>query len=272
MLDESISVTDEYTKLPRLHLLYHELRPVRSSYTYALEAEVFARHADWIAARNRQQDGGISIEVTFDDGHGSDIEFALPILKARGLRAHFFITAGWIGRKPGYMNWSDVRRLCDVGHMVGAHGWSHTLLTRCSAKELEVELRQAKAVIEDQLGQAVTSMSLPGGRVNKRVLSACRETGYSRVYTSEPGIQSSVGEFTVGRVNINSHVTVDWLCRLTEPDSGGLKRLQMRNKIKKAAKATLGPIYGKLWSAVVREESDHPPETAGFNEYSADHK
>jgi len=257
LFDKSIAVTDEYTKLPCLHLLYHELRLERSSYTYALAAAAFELHADWVAAKDKEENPDVSVALTFDDGHASDVEFALPILKARGLRGRFFITAGWIGCKPGYMHWSDVRALCDAGHMIGAHGWSHALLNNCSAKELDVELQQAKAVIEDKTGIAVTSMSLPGGRSNKRVKAACREAGYVRVYTSEPRVQIDAAEFAVGRVNINSHVTVDWLNRLVQPGNRELKQLQTRHRIKEAAKATLGDrIYDKLWSAVVGKESD----------------
>lgn len=257
MFNESISVTDEYTKLPSLPLLYHQLRPVRSSYTYALETNAFESHADWVAAKNKEPGPGISVDITFDDGHLSDVEFALPILNARRLVARFFITAGWTGCKPQYMHWSDVRRLCDAGHIVGAHGWSHALLTRCSAKELDVELRQAKAEIEDKTGSSVTSMSLPGGRCNQRVLAACREAGYMHVYTSEPRVRRDAGEFTIGRVNINSHATVDWLARLAEPGSRELMWLRARHRIKEAAKATLGDrVYGKLWNAVVRKETD----------------
>ena len=109
-------------------------------------------------------------EVTFDDGHISNFEFALPILQSRAIRAWFFITVGWTGRRPGYMGWNELRKLHQAGHVIGAHGWTHTLLTHCSARRLHSELVDARLTLEDKLGASVTSMSLPGGRYNRHVL------------------------------------------------------------------------------------------------------
>src|ERR1035441_4804186 len=79
-------------------------------------------------------------EVTFDDGHISDYEYALPILQSRALTARFFITVGWTGKKPGYMGWRELRSLHESGHLIGAHGWSHALLTHCAQGDLDKEL------------------------------------------------------------------------------------------------------------------------------------
>ena len=51
-----------------------------------------------------------SVWITFDDGHRSNAEIALPILKQLGLRGIFFITTDWIGR-PGFMNEDQIREL-----------------------------------------------------------------------------------------------------------------------------------------------------------------
>ena len=71
-------------------------------------------------------------ELTFDDGHISNIDLAAPILQSRNLKARFFITAGWTGTKPSYMGWPELRLLHSAGHSIGAHGWTHTLLTHCN--------------------------------------------------------------------------------------------------------------------------------------------
>src|SRR6185437_12879132 len=119
-------------------------------------------------------------------GHLSDYEHALPLLQARNLQARFFITVGWTGQKPGYMGWNELRSLHEAGQQIGAHGWTHTLLTHCSDKELATELGQARLTLEDKLGTAITTMSLPGGRYNRHVLAACEKQGYTQVYTSIP--------------------------------------------------------------------------------------
>jgi peptidoglycan/xylan/chitin deacetylase (PgdA/CDA1 family) len=218
-----------------------------------------------IAEILRNDQPGISPAVTFDDGYASDSESALPILSARGLRAHFFITVGRTGKNPGYMGWPQVRSLSDAGHIVGTHGWSHALLTHCSAKELDREVNASRKLLEDKLGIAVTTMSLPGGRYNRRVLTACQEAGYTRVYTSEPRLETTVSAFTIGRVNVSSDRSVSWIRALLQPQSRELSKLQRRYSINKVTKVFLGDwAYEKLWAAVTRQgtESQAQPPTA----------
>jgi len=265
MLDVSISATHAHKEVRCLYLLYHELRPRPSKYSYSLGTFAFAVHADAIAETLGDEQSEISLGVTFDDGYASDSEYALPILSARGLRAHFFITVGWTGKTPGYMGWPQVRSLTDAGHIVGTHGWSHALLTHCSAKELDRELSTSKRLLEDKLGIAVTTMSLPGGRYDRRVLAACQEAGYSRVYTSEPRLETTVSSFTIGRVNVSSDRSVSWIRALLQPQSRELQKLQRQYKTKKATKMFLGDwAYEKLWAAVARQgaESQVQPPTA----------
>jgi peptidoglycan/xylan/chitin deacetylase (PgdA/CDA1 family) len=146
-----------------LYLLYHELRPAGSAYSYVIDTEMFARHMD-LVLQSRTEATSLWPEVTFDDGHVSNLEFAAPILYARGLTARFFITVGWTGTKPGYMGWNELRELQAAGQAIGAHGWSHKLLTHCTEQELRVELNDTRAALEDKLGSPITTMSLPGGR------------------------------------------------------------------------------------------------------------
>ena len=90
------------TQLPdRLYLLYHELRPSRSSYSYVVETEEFEKQANLFLQLRESGGPGLCPEVTFDDGHISNFEFALPILQTHAIRAWFFITVGWTGRRPG---------------------------------------------------------------------------------------------------------------------------------------------------------------------------
>lgn len=269
----TISASDQYLNPPRLHFLYHALRAFPSRYSYVLETAVFERQLDLIADAGKKRNPGVSVEVTFDDGHSSDFEVALPVLNARGLTAQFFITAGWTGRRSGYMDWSEVRRLYDGGHKIGAHGWSHALLTHCPERELQAELRESRRLLEDKLGIPITTMSLPGGRYNRRVLSACQEAGYTKVYTSEPRMEMLATEFTVGRVNITSHMTVDSIACLVQPGSNELAKLQSQYRKKEAVQRVLGDwLYEKLWNAWNRKERDLGPESSVSNEYSANHK
>lgn len=242
-----------------LHLLYHELRPTPSQYSYVLECSAFEEHCRCFAELRRATGTHLLPEVTFDDGHRSNHEYALPILAKFGLKARFFITAGWTGTRSGYMGWDELRAIHAAGHQIGAHGWSHALLTHCTAQELQKELTGARERLEDGLGSAVTTMSLPGGRGNSRVLEACWNAGYNEVFTSTPNPAELPlpPRSTAGRLNVRSGLSSGQLSRILDPETGALAALQRTDRIKAAAKSILGDrLYASVWGLLNRKEAE----------------
>ena len=259
------SMTGEQTQQPlrRLYLLYHEIRSSESRYSYVLEAGSFERQVDLFARMRKSKSCGVWPEITFDDGHISNIDLAAPRLRSRGMTARFFITVGWTGTKLGYMGWAELRSLHEAGHSIGAHGWTHKLLTHCSDAELQTELTKSRLTLEDKLGTSITTMSLPGGRANRRVLAACAEAGYTQVYTSEPCVESVPLGTTVGRVNIHGNMQLEWIAKLFAPDGSALSRLHRQYRMKETAQRLLGDrLYMGLWAMVNRRE----PGTDGEGE------
>lgn len=132
--------------------------------------------------------GGQSPEVmvSFDDGEASDATVALPILARLGLRAAFFVTSGFVGRR-GSLSRTQVREMSDAGMLIGSHGASHAFLSSLDEAELRQELRSSRAFLEDCTGRAVTLLALPGGRGGERELLIALELGYTHVFDSTPG-------------------------------------------------------------------------------------
>lgn len=247
----------------RLYLLYHELRSTESRYSYVVGTNVFERHVDLFVSLRKAQGSGLFPEITFDDGHISNLEIAAPILQARGVAARFFITVGWTGKKPGYMGWPELRSLHEAGQLIGAHGWTHTLLTHCNDKDLKTELGGARLALEDKLGAPITTMSLPGGRYNRRVLSACEEAGYTQIYTSVPRAEPEPVGSLVGRLNIRGDMTLDWISELFQSDNRVLAGLGRQHQMKAAAKSLLGDrLYERLWALLNRKEPDESGDSA----------
>lgn len=269
---ETISEEQGEQSQRRLYLLYHELRPGGSRYSYVIGNDAFEKHLELLVQRRRSKKS-VCPEVTFDDGHRSNYEYALPMLQARNLTAQFFITVGWTGHKPGYMDWSELRALHEAGQSIGAHGWSHTLLTHCSEEELKTELGGARKTLEDKLGASITTMSLPGGRYNRRVLAACEAAGYTQVYTSIPRSEPVSPGRMVGRLNILGSMSTEWIADVLQPQSRTLAGLGRQYKVKEAAKSLLGDrLYEKAWSVLNRREPDAVDEGAISNEDSAHHQ
>jgi peptidoglycan/xylan/chitin deacetylase (PgdA/CDA1 family) len=254
---ESFSEKRAGQPLHSLYLLYHELRPLRSEYSYVCETAQFERHIDYFVHVQKEESRGLWPEVTFDDGHISNFEYALPILQSWGLVARFFITVGWTGRKPGYMGWRELRSLHQSGQLIGAHGWSHALLTNCAQEDLDRELSGARLMLEDKLGTSITTMSLPGGRYNQRVLAACRRAGYTQIFTSVPRAEQMPPGLLVGRLNVRGDMTLDRLRKVLQPGNHILARLERQYRIKAAAKTLMGDwLYEKVWAILNRKEPD----------------
>ena len=248
--------------MQRLYFLYHELRPEPSQYSYVVSCAEFEGHLRLYAAmQSGERSGRLRPEISFDDGNLSDWRYALPLLQKAGLRAHFFITAGWTGQRAGFMADAELRALHAAGMTVGAHGWSHKLLTACSDAELRVELIDAKARLEDALGAPIEAMSLPGGRFNGRVLRACREAGYRAVFSSEPKASAVAGviagERTIGRLNLRSGTTAAWLEEILDTGTGALAKQQRSDRVKGVAKSILGDrLYARAWALANRQEAE----------------
>lgn len=239
----------------RVYLLYHELQPGRSEYGYALDTELFREHLE-VFRGMRANAAAYWPEITFDDGHVSNFEYAMPLLEEAGLKAVFFITAGWTAQKAGYMGWKELRALQQAGHAIGAHGLTHTLLTHCEGNALGEELTTSRSLLEDGLSVPVTTMSLPGGRSNARVLQACAEAGYTQVYTSEPKAESHANAATMGRLNVHGSRSAAWMRELLRPESGVLRGLGRQYRVKAAAQQVLGDtLYGKMWARLNRQDS-----------------
>ena len=130
--------------------------------------------------------GRDDVAITFDDGNASDLDLALPALRARGLRATFFVVAGRLG-EPHFLNEDGVRMLAAAGMEIGCHGMRHTAWRGLGDRTLHEEVVDAKGVLERAVGRRVTRAACPFGSYDRRVLHRLRESGYEHVYTSDRG-------------------------------------------------------------------------------------
>jgi peptidoglycan/xylan/chitin deacetylase (PgdA/CDA1 family) len=127
------------------------------------------------------------VVLTFDDGYADFIEEALPTLMEHGFPATVFVATGWLadagvhaaGTSPDRMlSWPQLAELSAAGVEIGAHSHSHAQLDQISEPRLRAELADSKHLLEDRLGQAITSLAYPYGYSNKRVREVVREVGY----------------------------------------------------------------------------------------------
>ncbi len=147
----------------------------------------------------------INILITFDDGYQSWVDVCLPVLKARNLKALFFINSGLldIASDPtsvtAYMRerlflapkapltWDNAKALLTEGHTIGGHSVGHYNLAVLDQSMLEREIKDDKKRIEAQLSITLTDFAYPFGRTNNynfNVFGVVQQAGYTWQYSA----------------------------------------------------------------------------------------
>jgi peptidoglycan/xylan/chitin deacetylase (PgdA/CDA1 family) len=177
--------------------------------------------------------GHTGIRLTFDDGNASDVDFALEELCKRGLTATFFIVAGRLGH-PGFVDDAGIRTLVDAGMGIGCHGMHHRPWQRLDEHALEVELSDARQLLEEAAGHPITEASCPFGSYDRRVLRTLREHGYRRAYTSDEGA-TRPGAWLQSRNTVTPENAQGLVDRILAGDrsSAGLLRRRARMTVKR---------------------------------------
>ena len=76
------------------------------------------------------------------------------------------------------MTWDDLRDAAERGVEIGSHTLSHPHLPRLHDDELERQLRESRAKIEDELGRVCRFLAYPFGDDDARVHAAAARAGY----------------------------------------------------------------------------------------------
>lgn len=145
---------------------------------------------------------GKRVLFTFDDGYEDNYTQAFPLLKEFGFSGIFYVATEFIGSQKMYerdtleasrpeqnrmMSWEQVRRLLDEGMEIGSHTHSHALLPQLPKQEIETELAQSRAILEEKLQVPIRSFCLPGGAYRKEHIPLIRDAGYTSCCTTEQG-------------------------------------------------------------------------------------
>lgn len=118
------------------------------------------------------------VAVSFDDGEAAQLP-AAEELSARGIPASVYVTVGYLGTS-GYLDDAGLRDLAAVpGVEVGSHSVRHVHLDVLGQADLQVQLRDSRAALEDRIGREVRGLAYPHGAHDRRVVDATAAAGYS---------------------------------------------------------------------------------------------
>ena len=157
--------------------------------------------------------------ITFDDGHKSVLDFALPILKTFKYPAVLFIPTNFIGKTNSFDNlaepeeaicdWDDLRELALNGVAIQSHGASHLSMSELTLEQQEIELQRSKETLEDKLQKPVDTFAFPygdNGTEPAAMEDALKRAGYKAAFLYGGGIMNCPihASFQIERLAIGS--------------------------------------------------------------------
>lgn len=247
-------------------LLYHSVyRTVDSNETYDVRVDAFEEHLRILKERNIRcialedlsNPEGDSVEsgnraiLTFDDGRRDNHEVVFPMLAEQAVRAVFFVNPARIG-KAGYMDWPQLAELDRHGMSVQSHGLTHRYLHLLPPKDLDLELLESKAAIEDRIGTRVEFLSVPGGFYSREVIESAWRQGYRGIFTSDPGvdrIDPPARNTLFHRYNVTRDTSSAEVEDLLSGKHGIRLRRQAMHTVKSGIKRALGTTaYHWIWT------------------------
>ena len=167
-------------------LMYHSISDnlfAKSHPYYQINTSpgIFARQMRWLrqngfrtmdlgemlAAMHAGEDLSRVVVITFDDGYQDFYTDGLAVMKQCGLTATIFLATDRIQNVSvcvegaDYLTWREVRELHAEGIQFGSHTVTHPDLRSLGPEQIDYELGYSKEVIEQKLGEPVTSFSYP---------------------------------------------------------------------------------------------------------------
>lgn len=200
----------------------------------------------WLAANEAGQLPPRSIVITFDDGFQDFADVAWPEMRSCGFRPIVYLPTDFVGRAEGWkgigsppralMGWDMVCMLADEGVLFGSHTVSHADMTSLDDQKLDLELRQAKSVLEQRVNRQIHHFAPPYGLSNTRVRAHIARHYRTSVSTRLAQAQTGDDVFDLPRLEM-FYFTDDarWRSHL----AGRGWAFMARRKLLRAAKAAI---------------------------------
>jgi len=247
-------------------LMYHGLYPGEDTsridaedLPYAVSAENFVAQLDrlhdkQVGLLNQNDTTMPDVIITFDDGHVSNYDIAMPLLAERGLNAYLFVTGEFVGKRAHFCQAEQLAKMANNGIQIGSHGMTHRFFDDLTDAEAERELRQSMEQLASQSGQPVQSISFPGGRYSQRTLEIARSAGYAQLFGSEIGALKHSDMSAVAplkRVAIRRGTSLNEFDRMINNDAAYYAFEKTKQKAKTLVKRTLGNrLYHGLYKSI----------------------
>ncbi|KAI5776531.1 hypothetical protein EDC01DRAFT_625201 [Geopyxis carbonaria] len=122
-----------------------------------------------------------TIALTYDDGPYTHTDGLLDVLKAKGVKATFFIAGNNIGKGAIDSNakWRAViRRAYNEGHQIASHTWDHVDLSTLTPEKQRYQMTRVETALLSIIGRYPTYMRPPFISCTDSCKKTMKELGY----------------------------------------------------------------------------------------------
>ena len=121
-----------------------------------------------------------TVIISFDDGSRTVYDYAYPILKANNQKAVVYIVLNRPDRNSrGYMNWTVLRELYNLGWDVSSHTINHVDLKTVNDIRLNYELNMSQQILLSHgFERSARFIAYPFGGYSDKVVEAVKADGY----------------------------------------------------------------------------------------------
>ena len=120
------------------------------------------------------------VVISFDDGDITIYTAAFPIMKEFGYVGVNYLVGNRLG-SDGFLSVDQIKEMIAAGWEVGSHSMTHSDLTQSG--EVEWELTQSKANLEEKLGVKVDTFAYPFGTFSSEIINEV-----SKIYSAGMGL------------------------------------------------------------------------------------
>jgi probable sporulation protein (polysaccharide deacetylase family) len=120
----------------------------------------------------------ISLEINVDWGE-EFIPAMLETLKARDIKATFFVSGRWADKNPDLL-----KTIAEAGHEIGSHGYLHKAYSQLTYEDNREQIQRAQTAIEQACGLKPTLFAPPSGDYGDATLRAADALGMKTVLWS----------------------------------------------------------------------------------------